>query len=192
LLLLDARGRILRANGAAEALLRRPSGLSARGGRLAAAAASNARRLEALVARAGDADPGARCGGSLSVETDARSRPLSVTVMPVRGRNLEIFNSEPAVLACIADPDVGAAPAASRLRDLFGLTPTEARLALALLNGDTVREAAAAMGIKVNTAGVHLARIFDKTGVNRQSALIKVLLSASPIMRESDEVTGAT
>jgi DNA-binding CsgD family transcriptional regulator/PAS domain-containing protein len=187
LFLLDARGRILRTNTAGEALLGRRCGLSARSGQLAADAPHDARRLEGLIARAADPDPQVRCAGSVTLDLASRATPLSVAVMPVRGRNLEMFDTPPAVLACVTDPEAASMPSAARLRELFGLTPAEARLALALLAGDTVREAAARLGNSVNTASVHLARIFDKTGVKRQSALIKVLMQATGPMADRVE-----
>ena len=41
------------------------------------------------------------------------------------------------------------------------------------------------MGITSNTARTHLQRIFDKTGVHNQSALVRVLLSAiAPVRKQ--------
>ncbi len=177
--LLDARGRILTANAAAETLLRRDSGLSSRDGRINAISAKDARRLEGLIARAGHPDRDLRCAGSLTLQTASRATPLSMVLMPVTGRGQAMFETAPAVIACVSDLETGLSPSAARLHDLFHLTPAEARLALALLAGDTVREAAERLSISVNTASVHLARIFDKTGVNRQSALIRLLMRAA-------------
>ncbi len=61
------------------------------------------------------------------------------------------------------------------LRDLFGLTRSEARLPVALFGGDSLSEAAQGQGIRLNTAKVHLASVFGRTGVNRQGALIALM-----------------
>lgn len=45
-----------------------------------------------------------------------------------------------------------------------------------MLQGDGRNAAAARCGISINAARTHLMRIFEKTGVNRQAELIKVLL----------------
>ncbi len=63
---------------------------------------------------------------------------------------------------------------------LYRLTPAETRL-LGLLGQDfSLRDAAAALGITMPTARSHLQRIFEKTHTNRQSQLMKLILSALP------------
>jgi DNA-binding CsgD family transcriptional regulator len=64
------------------------------------------------------------------------------------------------------------------LRELFGLTPAESRLALALFEGASLAEAAEGLTISRFTAQNHLARIFEKTGANRQATLIKLMMRA--------------
>ncbi|MGE0419680.1 MAG: helix-turn-helix transcriptional regulator, partial [Acetobacteraceae bacterium] len=63
---------------------------------------------------------------------------------------------------------------------LYGLTPAETRL-LALLGQDlSLDETAATLGITMPTARTHLQRIFQKTNTNRQSQLVRLVLSALP------------
>jgi DNA-binding CsgD family transcriptional regulator len=62
------------------------------------------------------------------------------------------------------------------LRELYTLTAVEARLATRLSQGQSVEEAAAEMGVTVNTARAYLKRIYSKIGVRRQSDLIRRLL----------------
>jgi DNA-binding CsgD family transcriptional regulator len=66
------------------------------------------------------------------------------------------------------------------LRSHFGLTPAEARLALHLVAGETLRSAEAKLSISYETARTHLKNIFDKTGTCRQAELIVVILTALP------------
>ncbi|MEO8223520.1 MAG: hypothetical protein ABI661_01855 [Gammaproteobacteria bacterium] len=61
------------------------------------------------------------------------------------------------------------------LRATYGLTRAEVRLCQALLEGQTLLEAAAAVNVSRNTAKTHLARVFDKTGVRTQVALLRLL-----------------
>ena len=61
---------------------------------------------------------------------------------------------------------------------IFGLSPAQARLSRHIADGHDLAHAAAALGISVNTARTQLQRIFDKTGVHSQPALVRVLLSA--------------
>ena len=66
------------------------------------------------------------------------------------------------------------------LRCHFGLTPAEARLALHLVAGETLRSAEVKLSITYETARTHLKNIFNKTGTCRQAELIVVLLTALP------------
>ena len=62
----------------------------------------------------------------------------------------------------------------------FGLAPAEARLALHLLAGETLRSAAVKLSITYETARSQLKRIFNKTGTCRQAELVIVILTALP------------
>lgn len=61
------------------------------------------------------------------------------------------------------------------LRATYGLTRAEVRLCEALLAGQSLAEAATALNVSRNTAKTHLARIFDKTGIRSQMALLRLL-----------------
>jgi DNA-binding CsgD family transcriptional regulator len=67
-----------------------------------------------------------------------------------------------------------------RLRCHFGLTPAEARLAVHLVTGKSLRSAAAKLGISYETARSQLKNIFNKTGTGRQAELVVVILTALP------------
>jgi DNA-binding CsgD family transcriptional regulator len=43
-----------------------------------------------------------------------------------------------------------------------------------------VKEAASSLGISVGTMRTHLARLFEKTGTSRQSALVRMAANLSP------------
>jgi DNA-binding CsgD family transcriptional regulator len=67
-----------------------------------------------------------------------------------------------------------------RLRCHFGLTPAEARLAVHLVTGESLRSAAAKLSISYETARSQLKNIFNKTGTGRQAELVVVILTALP------------
>ena len=62
----------------------------------------------------------------------------------------------------------------------FGLAPAEARLALHLVAGETLRSAAVKLSISYETARTCLKHIFRKTGTCRQAELVIVILTALP------------
>ena len=120
----------------------------------------------------------ARTGGSMALTTPDGGLPLSLSVAPVRVPELLLLGGAPAVIVCVTDLDSGVRLPEQRLRDVFGLTPAEARMALALFEGATLAEAAESLRISRFTAQNHLARIFEKTGTNRQAVLIKLMMRA--------------
>jgi DNA-binding CsgD family transcriptional regulator len=63
------------------------------------------------------------------------------------------------------------------LRDWYGLTPAEARVAVLLASGLSLDAIAERLGIGANTALTHLKSIFGKTDTRRQGELIRLLLS---------------
>jgi DNA-binding CsgD family transcriptional regulator len=62
----------------------------------------------------------------------------------------------------------------------FSLTPAEARLALHLVAGETLRSTAVKLSISYETARTCLKNIFKKTGTCRQAELVIVILTALP------------
>ena len=60
---------------------------------------------------------------------------------------------------------------------VFGLSPAQQRLAELIASGHDVAASSELLGITANTGKTHLQRIFDKTGVRSQAALIRTLLS---------------
>ena len=78
----------------------------------------------------------------------------------------------------ITDPEAQSEAPAEVLQSLYGLTPAEAKLAALLAQGKSLTEAATELHVTQNTARTHLKHIFQKTGVNRQSELVKLILNS--------------
>lgn len=176
LFLLDAAGRVRHLNHAAERILARDDGLRLIGGRLTAASQDAARRLETMVGRAARGDAGGRVGGSMAVTTPERGLPLSLIVAPVRLEQAWLSLDGPSAVVCVTDLESGASLPQTRLRELFGLSPTESRVALALFEGLQPRQAAERLGLSFYTVRGHLARIFDKTQTSSQAELARLMM----------------
>lgn len=69
------------------------------------------------------------------------------------------------------------------LRHVYGLTPAEVRVVLAMAEGDTLKRYAERRGISRNTAASQLKRAFDKTGLRRQSELVRWVLQCGATLR---------
>lgn len=105
-------------------------------------------------------------------------RPLTLFVRSVTPTTNTRVPNEAAVLVMILDSALPVETTEAELRQLYGLTTTEARLANHLMEGLALEECCAAMGIRRTTARMHLRNIFAKTGVRRQGELVSLLLKS--------------
>ena len=71
----------------------------------------------------------------------------------------------------------------TQLKDLFGFTAAESRVANALLAGQSVEEISQASQVRRDTVRAHVKRMLAKTGSRRQSDLQKLLVKALPNLR---------
>jgi DNA-binding CsgD family transcriptional regulator len=65
----------------------------------------------------------------------------------------------------------------SSAADIYGLSPAQTRLARLIVDGHDLAAAAQRLSVSVNTLRTQLQRIYDKTGVRNQAALVRSLLS---------------
>jgi DNA-binding CsgD family transcriptional regulator/PAS domain-containing protein len=172
--LVDGGGRVLFTNHAADQIIAHDDGLSLAARGLRAKSAADTRRMEALIA---EALRGA-AGGTMRVARPSLAEPWLVLVAPVRSRGLWSVNGGAAAAIFITDPERAPMPTHRMLRDLFELTPTEAKVARSIVAGNDVPDAARELRISTNTVHTHLRRIFRKLGVGRQADLVRVLIRA--------------
>jgi DNA-binding CsgD family transcriptional regulator len=73
---------------------------------------------------------------------------------------------------------------ARALNDLYGLSEAEIELVVLLCEGCSLEEAARRRDVTLNTARSQLMGVFAKTGANRQSELVRLVLDGiAPIGR---------
>jgi DNA-binding CsgD family transcriptional regulator len=141
--------------------------------------------------------------GGIACEACAPSNPVARRIKSVPGRDLAGFycaasdrelTSElvPHFAGCFGIrrapnrnepvPAIFLPPAAARrsettdhrVRRLFGLQPSRARLTALLMTRRTVEEAAIVLGITEASARQYLRQIFKKTSARRQASLIRI------------------
>ncbi|WP_373291749.1 helix-turn-helix transcriptional regulator [Bradyrhizobium guangdongense] len=78
-----------------------------------------------------------------------------------------------------------ARPSGEALAQLYGLTDAELRVLLGLMPGLSLKEVGKALGLGEPTVKTHLQRIFLKTGMSRQSELVRLLMAHTPPLRSS-------
>jgi DNA-binding CsgD family transcriptional regulator len=181
----DKHRKRLTTNRHAQELLIAGDGLTARDNTLRAELADETARLERLLSDALDRSGRGGASGTLSITRPSGAPPLNVVVVPLHIKTERFTEQGPIAAVFVTDPDMPlhSSNQQQQLRELYSLTAGEARFAAWLLQGKSVDEAAAAMGITVNTARAYLKRIYQKTGVRRQPELMRLLLLGLPRLR---------
>ncbi len=88
------------------------------------------------------------------------------------------------VLCLVAPLDGRRIATAQQLMDFFGLSRAEARLARAISHGDSVEDYARDQGLRLPTVRTQLSSVFNKTGTDRQAALVR-LIASIPVVRDA-------
>ncbi|MCR8723599.1 helix-turn-helix transcriptional regulator [Frigidibacter sp. ROC022] len=178
-LLVGAGGHLLASNAAAEGLFSRGDAIGVRHGLLTCRTPAETERLTRLIENCG-ADAGMRRrGGSLNLRTESGGT-LQIRVLPAPPGSLspdfgDLLMPGAVALVLIDDPAARMAEALVFLRDRFGLTPAESRVALELLRGDGRNAVAQRLGISPATVRSHMMHLFEKTGMTRQAELVRLL-----------------
>lgn len=104
----------------------------------------------------------------------SKSQPTRLKIVVPNMTPFERYFGGPIVLLLVSDAK-RAVVTKSVLQASFGLTPSEAGLALSLRQGLSLSEAAQTHGISKETARTHLKGLFAKLGVHRQAEVIRLL-----------------
>jgi DNA-binding CsgD family transcriptional regulator len=183
-LLVNAAAQVIWMNRAAERIIAARDGLMVDAGELRAARGVDTTRLRTLLAEAAatSTGQGTGAGGALTLGRIGR-RPLMALVAPLPARPAFFSGIGPAAaIVIVTDPERAPILHDETLRMLFGLTAGEAALTHLLAQGETLAEAAARLGLRINTLRTRLKTIFEKTGTHSQADLIRlVLLGATPL-----------
>ena len=173
--LTDAHCEILHANRSAERMITRGSPIRSIRRVLAAGTSSASRDLRKAILTAArhEAQPGAT---SAAIRlTDAEQPPAYAHVLPMATGDLRTRlqpNAVAAIFIGVPDEHNGI----GLLARAFNLTAAEIRVMESLMAGHTLAETARHFGIARSTAKTHLDHIFAKTGVSRQTELVRLTM----------------
>ena len=175
-LVLDAGGRVMGANGLAEALdhitWRAKDRIDFKD------AAADAIYHRAVATLTFD-DPG--LVRSFATRQTPELAGMIAHLVPIRGTARDIFVRCAAILV-LMPVTMPQAPPVDLVQSLFDLTPAEARVARSLASGDTVDEIATQGGVSSHTVRSQVRGILGKTGCRRQAEMM-ALLSGMPATR---------
>lgn len=177
--LLDAEAHLVHLNAAAEKMLEPGGPLTAVSRQLVAADRNNAGTLGAAIAAAVEADPALDRPSTTIPLRDFAGQVYFVHVLPL-GSELRRATAPSAVAALfVRRATTGRIAAPEALAKAYGLTPTELRVLLAVVEIGGGPEVADALGIAESTVKFHLRRLFEKTGARRQAELVKLVAGFS-------------
>ncbi len=183
MIITDENARILHLNRTAEELVRQGRGLVIHNRALSAETKTDAARLRETIsdvvikARHGSVTR----GRAMSLDRSCHVHPLSIVVKPMWCKDGGDPRTRIGPLAnlIVADLDRRIEAPAVLLRRVFDLTLAESVVLERLVYGLSLREIADASGTSRNTVRNQLHIVFEKTGTNRQSELIKLVLSTA-------------
>ena len=173
-----ADGRILEVSGIARAVIDERDGLQEVKGYLALATPRETQRLREIIRTVANISPDDRqpLPTALRAERPSGRGDVGLVVQPAP---LGLGDAiEPRAIILLSDPETVVSVSPETISALFGLTAAESAICLQLVNGATLDEAGLALGIKRNTVRAHLRSIFEKTGVDRQSRLVRLILNS--------------
>jgi DNA-binding CsgD family transcriptional regulator len=175
--LVSLAGQVLYANRAANEIAAAEDGLCLGISGLRAFLAAEDAALQRLIRQACIGTGLGPCaGGRLAISRGAGRKPYMVTVMPVRSSRAHFLNGPPAALVLIVDPERAAHLPPEDLQKLYDLAPAEAEVAVRVARGHGLQYVADELRVTLSTVRVHLQRVFEKTGVHRQTELVRMLI----------------
>ncbi|MEI9923519.1 MAG: LuxR C-terminal-related transcriptional regulator [Bradyrhizobium sp.] len=176
--ILDAKGKVLFLNPLAEDIIASEDALGVKDRQLVAADSAEANNLSRLIGKAAATGNGvgASPGDAMTLSRRSGSRPLQVLVVPLRLGDQAHWAKGSATAVFISDPERSPATPTSLLRQLYGLTPKEAEIALMVMRGHELKQVADQLHMTFETARGHMKLILDKTGNHRQVELVRDLL----------------
>lgn len=181
--ILDDKGRVVVANESARQTCDNTRNLKlAAVGALQAMDEDTNRLLQQFIASTGAtaSGEGKSHGGKIAVARRSGRLPLLLEVMPIRDDGLPDGDNVRGSAVFIIDPDQSKVLSVDGLSKIFGLTLAEDQVAASVVNGMTIDQVAEERGTSSGTVRSQIKTIFAKTGVNSQSALVRLAAKATP------------
>ncbi|MDP6953525.1 MAG: helix-turn-helix transcriptional regulator [Alphaproteobacteria bacterium] len=187
-ILVDAKAKVLQANGMAQDMLREGDGLLILAKTMCAARPEESKALAQRIGAAAltGAGDGVHSGGPLRVSRPSLKRDYEVLVSPIGRRAfLDQGVGTPAAIVIITDPEHHTEPPHERLQRLYGLSPAEAWVAWGIASGRRQTELAEERGISPETVRTYLRRARDKTDAKRTADLVRLILTGPAMLNGS-------
>lgn len=181
---IDNHGQVLEMNQSAENMIALNDGLMLHDGQLMASMRNKNSNLSRLILSTASAqpDPLHKSGGHMTIPRPSMKRPWHVQVLPisteVSNEHLHLRYHTPTAMVIVCDAEKEELLPEDYLKQLYGLTPAEAKLASMIGSGCSLKLVAEKLDISIHTARNQLKRIFHKTNTHRQAELVQLLISS--------------
>lgn len=180
-ILLDIGGRVVFANPAAEALLRRQRLLQITPGGLQCTDPAQHRQLQQFIRGAIDTsqrDCHGNTGGVMGLVDPSRRLPLMLSVLPLSSveawQDLRSDNIGAALF--LTDPEQGCRVSEKLLRENYGLSPREIEICQRFVNNPALATLAPELNLALISLRTFLKSIYEKTGQHSQAELMRLLM----------------
>jgi len=181
LILYDRNAKPVYINPTAEAIIEAHPALLLQDGDLILTDPEAEKNLRKTITDTADIDPDDSWKQSVAIgitHPDVEA-PLPILVTPMHANlitsDMDYDGAKVAVF--ISDPNLQQPISVDALVSVYGLTPSEAQVSISLANGHSIDEIATISCHSTHTIRSQLKSVFRKTGVSRQSELIKMLLT---------------
>ncbi|OIO69692.1 MAG: hypothetical protein CO186_09965 [Zetaproteobacteria bacterium CG_4_9_14_3_um_filter_49_83] len=175
--------QIIFCNKSAEQIIENHPAITIRNESVFATSAADNLKIRHGLARAAIADQNDETDGitAIGLRHPDATTPLPTIISPIRQSDFRdnIAAGTASIVMTITNPDQMMINSPSLLEDIYGLSPSEAEVALHLANGITPTEIAAKKNVKLPTIRTQLISIYHKVGVKSQAQLIKILLNSA-------------
>jgi DNA-binding CsgD family transcriptional regulator len=171
-IIVDRDGRAIDLNQAAERVLRRQDGLVLRHGKLRALRENEDVKLRNSLTAAAADEKRVTAVAHLLVNRRAHHSPYTLSVAPLVTTGAS--HVDPLVVVFVADPEA-LSPSDGELMEVFGWSPAETRLAVALMAGKSLPDVAAEFDISVTVVGRQFKSILKKAGVRTHGDLLRAV-----------------
>lgn len=181
-ILLTSSGLLLHANRRAHELLTRTATLRfGAGGAIHAASAAASTVLQRLIHDAVQTGvgKGRAHGGALRL-VGASGRELQMLVTPLLAASSPFGGEAVAAIFC-SDPAAVVSVLSRTLETLYRMTPAEAHLTEALVNGQSLKQYAEVKCVSMNTVRTQLKAAAAKTDAKRQADLVRIVLTGPAV-----------
>lgn len=174
--LVDRKGRLIFANGQCETILRSTKTIKISNGAMTSSDPILANRLRQLIHGACQLADGKVVKPEATVVITRPERlPITISTAPLPlNWHFEVPH-QPCAIMFLCDPEIPTLGPVS-LQDQYGLTRTEAAVALELAKGKSLSQIAISFGIGLGTVRSHLKKILSKTGTSRQAEVVTLIL----------------